>query len=165
MCLIAIVLVKSIRLDIFFRYCKYFRPTQQTSSRCPSRQWPPGKIKSLDVIQLCFHQLIRLSIYIYAKPSRSAHCFLMSTLLAMLLDLGHKKKGSVHHTLLSFPLCRASATSTSVTVSVVTLGANVDATTRVIINTTAAGVQLGNLPVVSSTVGDTSMLTLLLPLG
>ncbi|XP_066266331.1 collagen alpha-3(VI) chain-like [Branchiostoma lanceolatum] len=49
----------------------------------------------------------------------------------------------------------ASATSTSVTVSVVTLGANVDATTRVIINTTAAGVQLGNLPVVSSTVGDT----------
>ncbi|XP_035692568.1 uncharacterized protein LOC118427037 [Branchiostoma floridae] len=50
----------------------------------------------------------------------------------------------------------ASATTTSVTVSVVTLGANVDVTTQIIVNTTAAGVQLGNLPVVSSTVGDTT---------
>ncbi|XP_035692567.1 collagen alpha-3(VI) chain-like, partial [Branchiostoma floridae] len=50
----------------------------------------------------------------------------------------------------------ATATSTSVTVSVVTLGANVDVTTQIIVNTTAAGVQLGNLPVVSSTVGDTT---------
>ncbi|XP_019627188.1 PREDICTED: collagen alpha-3(VI) chain-like [Branchiostoma belcheri] len=48
------------------------------------------------------------------------------------------------------------ATSTSVTVSVVALGANVDATTQIIINTTAPGTQLGNLPVVSSSVGDTT---------
>ena len=53
---------------------------------------------------------------------------------------------------------RPTATSTTVTTSVVAIGLNVNTTTQVIATTTAAGVQLGPFPVVGSTVGDTSML-------
>ncbi|KAI8484386.1 biological adhesion [Branchiostoma belcheri] len=73
------------------------------------------------------------------------------------VDLGVTIEDAVLQAFTTTPAdVQTTATSTSVTVSVVALGANVDATTRIIVNTTAPGTQLGNLPVLSATVGDTT---------